>query len=106
MIRLQLSLELDYDIAEPGCDFIFNIHAAHTARQQVISEALTLSQDVVPYVETDPATLNRYMRVTALAGPLKVAYSATVDLSHHFAQPSQIAEVPAARLPAQLLRNI
>jgi hypothetical protein len=30
MIRLQLSLELAYDIAEPGCDFIFNIHAAAT----------------------------------------------------------------------------
>ena len=106
MIRLRLSLELDHDIAEPGCDFIFNIHAAHTARQQVISEALTLSQNVVPNVETDPATLNRYMRVKALAGPLKVAYSATVDLSHHFEQPGLIAEVPVARLPAQVLSYI
>jgi len=106
MIRLKLSLELDYDISDPGCDFIFNIHAAHTARQQVVEEALTLSQNVLPKVETDPATLNRYMRVKAFAGPLKVAYSATVDLSHHFAQPSQIAEVPVARLPAQVLSYI
>jgi hypothetical protein len=28
MIRLRLALELDYDVAETGCDFIFNIHAA------------------------------------------------------------------------------
>ena len=32
MIRLQLALELAYTIAEPGCHFIFNIHAAHTER--------------------------------------------------------------------------
>ncbi|WP_372528722.1 transglutaminase-like domain-containing protein [Piscinibacter sp.] len=106
MIRLRLSLELDYDIGEPGCDFIFNIHAAHTARQRVVEEALTLSQNVPTKVETDPATLNRYLRVRALAGPLRLAYSATIDLSHHFAQPSQIAEVPVARLPAQVLSYI
>ena len=106
MIRLRLSLELDYDIAEPGCDFIFNIHAAHTGRQRVLEEALTLSQDVPAKVETDPATLNRYLRVQALAGPLRVAYDATVDLTHHFGDPSQIAEVPVARLPAEVLGYI
>jgi transglutaminase-like putative cysteine protease len=106
MIRLALSLELDYEISDPGCDFIFNIHAAHTQRQRVIDESLTLSQNVLSRVETDPATLNRYLRVSALPGPLKVAYSATVELTHHFAQPGQIAEVPVARLPAQVLSYI
>ena len=103
MIRLRLALELDYDIAEPGCDFIFNVHAAHTDRQQVVEEGLTLSQDVQPRVVTDPATRNRYLRVKALAGPLKLAYGATVDLSHHVAEPAQIGEVPVARLPEQVL---
>ena len=50
MIRLRLSLELDYVIGEPGCDFVFNIHAAHTARQRVVEEALTLSQNVAQLV--------------------------------------------------------
>jgi hypothetical protein len=68
MIRLRLALELDYDIAEPGCDFIFNIHAAHTDRQRVVREQLTLSQEVQPLVETDPATRNRHLRLQALAG--------------------------------------
>jgi len=106
MIRLQLGLELDYDIAEPGCDFIFNIHAAHTERQRVVEEVLTLSQDVQPLVETDPTTRNRYLRVKALPGPLKLAYGATVDLSHHVAEPDRIAEVPVARLPLQVLSYI
>jgi transglutaminase-like putative cysteine protease len=38
-----------------------------------------------------------------LAGPLKLAYRATVDLSHHVAEPAQIGEVPVARLPEQVL---
>src|SRR4030095_8427716 len=106
MIRLRLGLELDYDIAEPGCDFIFNVHAAHTERQRVADEVLTLSQDVHALVESDPATRNRYLRVKALPGPLKLAYGATVDLSHHIAPPDQIGEVPVAQLPLQVLGYI
>jgi transglutaminase-like putative cysteine protease len=106
MIRLRLALELDYDIAEPGCDFIFNIHAAHTERQRVVEEHLELSQDVRSRVETEPATRNRYLRVSASAGPLRLAYRATVDLSHHIAETAQIGEVPVARLPAPVLSYI
>ena len=106
MIRLRLGLELDYDIAEPGCDFIFNVHVAHTERQRVLDETLRLSQDVQPLVETDPATRNRYLRVKALPGPLKLTYGATVDLSHHVAPPDQIGEVPVAQLPAHVLGYI
>ena len=103
MVRLRLALELDYDIVDPGCDFIFNVHAAHTERQRVVEETLTLNQDVESRVETDPATRNRYLRVKALTGPLRLAYSAIVDLSHHVAEPGDIGEVPVARLPAQVL---
>src|SRR5438445_6727792 len=46
MVRLRLAVDLDYDTAEPGCDFIFNIYAALTERQRVLEERLTLSQDV------------------------------------------------------------
>jgi transglutaminase-like putative cysteine protease len=106
MIRLRLSLQLDYYIADPGCDFVFNIHAAHTERQRVIEESLTLSQDIPHRIETDPATGNRYLRVKAMAGPLQLAYGATVDLSHHFGQPAQIAEVPIANLPVPVLNYI
>ena len=45
MIRLRLQLDLDYTVGPPGSDFVFNIHAAHTARQVVLQELLTLSQD-------------------------------------------------------------
>ena len=106
MIRLEIALDLDYDISDPGCDFIFNVHAAHTQLQRVLDESQTLSQNQPWLVETDPATLNRYLRVHAFAGSLKLSYRATVELLHHFAPPADIAEVPVARLPAQVLSYI
>ena len=106
MIRLRLALELDYEVLQPGCDFIFNIHAAHTERQVVLEEHLDLNQSVPWRVDTDPVTLNRYLRVSALPGPLRVRYNATVDLNHHTAQPGSIDEVPVALLPTHVLRSI
>ena len=106
MIRLRLTLELDYQVLSPGSDFIFNIHAAHTERQHVLEETLVVNQNVATRVDTDPVTLNRYLRISAMAGPLSVYYSATVDLNHHMADPSQIAEVPVAMLPTKVLGSI
>jgi transglutaminase-like putative cysteine protease len=106
VIRLRIALELDYDIAEHGCDFVFNIHAAHTQRQRVVTEKLELSQALRPVVETDPGTGNRYLRVKGLPGALKVNYDATVELQHHMAEPGAIAEVPVARLPLHVLSYV
>ena len=106
MIRLQLTLQLDYEVAQPGCDFIFNIHAAQTERQRVLSEKLTLSQNLAFRVDTDPVTLNRTMRLSSGPGPLRVNYTATVDLNHHVAEPDSIAEVAVAQLPTPVLSYI
>lgn len=101
--RLQISIELEYEVLQPGCDFVFSIHAAQTERQHLLGEDLQLSQAVPWRVETDPSTRNRYLRLTAQPGPLRLAYGATVDLAHHRALPEQIGEVPVARVPASVL---
>lgn len=106
MVKLQLALELNYEILDQGSDFIFNIHNAHTPHQRVTQEKLTLSQAIQPEVYTDAATANRYMRLHAHAGPLKVNYHAVVDIDHYVVEPSQIVEVPVARLPTQVLNYI
>ncbi len=107
MIRLQLELELAYDIRDPdGADFIFNIHAACTAQQSVGAETLVLDPPVATDMITDPATATRFMRLHADPGPLRVAYAATVDIAHHLADPDTLAEVPVRRLPLEVMPYI
>ena len=95
-IRLRLQLERDDAVAPPGWDVIFNMHAAHTARQMVLQEPLTLSQDGPSRVDTDPVSGNRSLRLRAHAGPLRVGDSATVDLLRHKAWPMATAETPVS----------
>ena len=105
VIRIELQVDLDYEVDDHGADFIFNIHAAHTQSQTISHEHLLLSQAVTPQIHTDPVTGNRYMRLRAQPGPLKLSYSATVDLMHHCADPTQLvggAGEPAAAAGAEL----
>lgn len=106
MVRIKFDLELQYQVFSAGCDFIFNIHAAHTRSQMVVQERLELSQALVPQIYTDPASGNRHMRLQAWGGPLKVSYSGIVDISHHVGAPAQIQETPVSRLPASVLGYI
>jgi transglutaminase-like putative cysteine protease len=103
MVRLQFSIELQYAIAAPGCDFIFSVHAAQTQQQRIVQEALLLSHPL-PYIEyTDPATHTRYLRMKSGPGNLSVQYNATVDIDHYQGDPTQINEVPVAELPGEVL---
>ncbi|MEP6609561.1 MAG: transglutaminase family protein [Burkholderiaceae bacterium] len=106
MIRLDLQVELTYEIDQYGADFVFNIHAAHTRSQVISAESLSISQPVSPQMHTDPVTGNRYMRLRAGPGNLNVKYSATVDMTHHRADPSRLAEVPVSRLPPEVIGYI
>ena len=106
MIRIDLQVDLTYEVDGLGADFIFNIHAAHTPCQTVVAEYLSLSQPIPQPMHTDPATGNRYMYVHADPGTLLLSYTATVDLAHHFADPGQIAEVPVRHLPPEVIGYI
>ena len=105
-VRIGLEVELGYQIDPPGADFIFNVHPAHTQCQRVSGEQLSLSQPIDADVQTDVVTGNRYMRLHALPGELKVSYRATVDLQHHWADPVQLPEIPIHRLPLDVLGYI
>ncbi|MES2977211.1 MAG: transglutaminase family protein [Pseudomonadota bacterium] len=106
MVRLNFSVELDYDISSPGADFIFNIHAAHTPQQKVLSEDLMVSQSVPYSLDVDPASRNRYLRLQANAGHLAVGYEATVEIDHHVESPGQVGEVRVSDLPGMVLPYI
>ena len=106
MVRLQFSIDLNYDITDCSCDFILNVHAAQTPALTVVSESLAISQAVASNLVTDPLTQARFVRFKASSGPLVVRYQASVDINHFTAQPDQIAEVAVADLPVEVLRYI
>ena len=103
MVRLELSTQLDYDVLDAGCDFIFSIQAAYTPRQTVVHESLQLSQRVTPDFHTDPATHNRLVRLHARNGPFSLHYSAVLDITHFEAAPKDLFELSAHALPGEVL---
>lgn len=103
MVRLKLFIELQYEIMDNVSDFIFNIHATQTQCQSLVMENLQVSQPLDVSLFTDPLHGNRYARLRALPGHLKVRYDAVVDINHHIASPNSVMEVPIAQLPAEAL---
>ncbi len=106
MIRIELQIDLTYEIDAGGADFVFNVHAAHTPSQTITGEQLNLSQSVPQRMYTAPESGNRYMYVHAGPGDLKLSYTTTVDLLHHFADPALIHEVPIKDIPPEVMGYI
>ncbi len=106
MIRMQLQIDLTYEVNTGGADFVFNVHAAKTARQTVVEEHLSLSQDVNHAVDTDPVNGTRYLRLHAEPGDLALSYTATLDLDHYRDDPKTISETSVCDMPASALDYI
>ena len=103
MVRLSFTIALRYEIAGHPGDFVFNVHAARTPWQQVVSESLLLTPHAEYWLQADAALGNRYLRVHAAPGPLALRYEATVDVDHHVASPADLDELPIAKIPPEVL---
>lgn len=106
MIRLRFSISLSYEIIDQPADFIFNIHAAQTARQTVLNESLSISQYVPSTIYYDPQLHHRLLRLRANPGPLRISYQAEVVLRHHSGRPEAIGEMPVTELPTEVLHYL
>lgn len=106
MVKLKLSIDLNYEVGLPAADFIFNIHAARTASQLIAAENFSISQSLMTAMDDDGEDGNRYFRLKAMSGALQVHYDATVIITHHRHQPQNLFEVPVAQLPYSALRYL
>jgi transglutaminase-like putative cysteine protease len=106
MIRLSFTIELNYEVAGSPADFIFNVHAARTAWQTIVSERFVVTPALGHVVHTDDALGNRYARLRAGPGPVTVRYEATVDIDHHRESPALIGEAPIANMAPEALAFI
>jgi transglutaminase-like putative cysteine protease len=103
MVRMAFSTQLEYEIRDAGCDFIFNLQAAYTPRQTVVQERLRFNQGLSANIYTDAPTQSRFIAVHALQGQLSVQYSAGVDLTHFKAAPNKLSEISPQSLPGHVL---
>ncbi|MGN5351953.1 transglutaminase-like domain-containing protein [Ralstonia sp. 22086] len=103
MVRMQYSICLTYEIHDQSADFIFNFHAAQTARQTIVAESLQLTPAVPTTLQTEPGLLNRHLRVQAPRGHLAINYVATVDMHHLLTPPQSLFEVRVADLPLDVI---
>jgi transglutaminase-like putative cysteine protease len=102
MVRLEYTIDLDYEIGGPA-DFVFVIAAARTPAQRIVAERLDIDRPVASAWCEDPHTHNRLLRLRSEATSLHVAYAATVDIAHHFADPATLAATPLADIPVEVL---
>jgi transglutaminase-like putative cysteine protease len=102
MIRFQFSVQLDYEVLQ-RTDFVFNIRAAQTMRQNVVAETLRTHPCVAQFEYPDAVFENRGIRLSANPGILQVCYEATIEIQHHLQAPSEITETAVAELPAHIL---
>ena len=103
MVRMAFSTQLEYEVFDAGCDFIFNIQAAFTPRQKVVEESLSFNQTLTANYYTDAQTQSRFIALRAMQGPLIVGYKAVVDLTHFEAAPNELFEVSPQALPGHVL---
>ncbi len=106
MVRLALTTQLEYEVIDSGCDFIFNIQAAFTSRQTVVEESLGFNQplqDATTRYYTDPQTNSRFIALRAAHGLFSINYSAVVQLTHFEAAHNALFEVSPQALPGHVL---
>lgn len=99
--RIEIDCTLAYELSAP-CDFVFQVEAAQHAEQTIVQEALTIEPVTPCRSHTDPRSGNRFVRLQAAAGPLKLGYRATVDRLQAICDPAA-EEVPVSQIPDEVM---
>lgn len=100
-----LGCVLVYRVAAP-MSFVFNIEAAQSASQAVLAEQLTVAPDMPVERWRMPESGNRYLRLHADAGDLRVRYEAKIELASELFDPATVGEIAAADLPLDVLTHL
>lgn len=91
---------LEYRVLSPT-HLCFNIEAAHWPTQKILSEELAISSGVHPHRYADPRSGNRFLRLDAQPGVLRVQYKAEVELQAPVPD-TALRETPVAQVPDEI----
>ncbi len=104
MSLCHIDATLEYALAGPT-HLLFNIEAAHVDGQRIVNEQLHVHPPLGIHRFSDHGNGNRFLRLNAQAGTIKLHYQAQVAL----VRPSSTAgleEVPVQALPDQVLHYL
>jgi transglutaminase-like putative cysteine protease len=104
-MSFKFGCELTYTVTAPTT-FIFCIEAAQIAAHNGLRDGLKVTPPLQTAGYAAPPFGNRYVRVTAQPGPLRIGYAGTCDLQLARAEPGDVAEAPMAELPLELFAYI
>ncbi len=90
---------LDYTVSGPSA-FIFNVSVVDNEFQRIHSESFTTDPDLPVEEIRSPVVAKRHHRFSANTGPLRVSYSANVEIAHEHQQPNDVPETPPGKIPA------
>ncbi len=96
-MKFYLGCHIKYNVFAPTT-FIFNIFPVKNSQQALVQETLQIKPDLTVEEYISPLLKNRYLRINAPSGDLKIDYEATVELSLIQENPDAIAEIPPAKL--------
>jgi transglutaminase-like putative cysteine protease len=100
-MKIAVGCTLRYQVVAPSAAFTFNVLVNTDAQQQLVSEAISSSPEVLTEIATTSKG-ERVLRAEARTGPFELRYSATVEVD----RPQMPLTVPAdqpGRLPLNIL---
>lgn len=101
-MKFAVRSHLSYHIAADST-LIFNIAVCNNSVQKILQEDLQIEGAADWDQQTSGELDNRYVRVNAPPGQVRIRYKATVELNAIEQSPQAIAEVPPAQLPLEVL---
>jgi transglutaminase-like putative cysteine protease len=104
-VRLRYAVELNYTV-NGFSEFLLNVHAARTPRQNVIEESFSIEPKRTVLLSEDPATSNRIASFNASSGDVQIRYSAVVEIRHRFVEPDAITAESPGMLPVTTLQYL
>ena len=101
-IQFRVGCELSYNVLSPSA-FIFNVSVVSNVFQRAVDEKFSTDPALTVEETRSSVEEKRHHRLSALAGPLVVRYSATVELTNRREAPEGVLQVPPGELPANVL---
>ena len=102
--RMQIDSTLTYAVDAPS-EFVFLIHAAHGMGQALVQENLLIEPPTPFRTYADNQSGNRFLRLQAQPGTLKLVYRAVVDRTLEF-RDVNAPEVPVHDIPDEVLHYV